>query len=59
MLFKTVDDKYIFNAINRLERGKASGPDKVTVTVVKDAARPFAGHLMMIYNSSLKNQGRI
>ena len=55
MQFKTVDDKYILNASNRIERGKASGPDKVTVTVVKYATRPITGPLMMTYNSSLKN----
>ena len=55
MVFKTVQDKYILDAINRLEKRKASGPDKVTVTVVKDAAHPIACPLGMICNSSLKN----
>ena len=43
------------NATNRLEKGKASGPDKVTITLVKDAAISIAYPLMMIYNASLMN----
>ena len=43
------------NAINQLKNGKASGPDKVTITLVKDA-REFISHsLMSIYNSKLAN----
>ena len=40
MLFQTVDEEYVLNAINRLEKGKASGPNMVTITLVKDAAFP-------------------
>ncbi len=54
MIFKTVDDKHIFNSINRLERGKSSGPDIVTATAdVKDAVHSITGPRRMIYNSSL------
>ena len=43
------------NAINRLEKGKASGPDMVTITLVEEAAISIAYPLMMIYNASLMN----
>ena len=55
MLFQTVDEEYILNAIHRLEKGKASGPDMVTISLVKDAAISIAYPLMMIYNASLIN----
>ena len=55
MLFKTIDKKYVMNAINRLKNGKASGPDKVTITLVKDVCESIAHPLMLIYNSSLVN----
>ena len=41
------------NAANHLENGKASGPDKVTITLVKDACEFIVHPLMLIYNSSL------
>ena len=28
---------YVLNTISRLEKGKASGPDKVSITLVRDA----------------------
>ena len=43
------------NAINQLKNGKASGPDKITITLVKDASEFSAHPLMLIYNSSLAN----
>ena len=55
MLFQTVDEEYVLNAINRLEREKASGPNMVTITLVKDAAISIAYPLMVIYNASLIN----
>ena len=55
MLFQTVDEEYVLNAINRLEKGKASGPDKITITWVKDAAISIAYPLTLIYNASLMN----
>ena len=55
MLFKPVDKKYVMNAINQLKNGKASGPDKITITLVKDASEFIAHPLMLIYNSSLAN----
>ena len=36
IVFKTVDENYILEAINQLKNGKASGPDKVSITIVKD-----------------------
>ena len=55
MLFKTIDKKYVINAINQLKNGKASDPDKVTITLVKDVCESIAHPLMLIYNSSLVN----
>ena len=37
MLFKPVEKKYVMNAVNQLKNGKASGPDNITITVVKNA----------------------
>ena len=34
MKFKAIDEGYVLNAISRLEKGKASGPDKVSVALV-------------------------
>ena len=55
MNFKAVDEVYVLNAISRLEKRKASGPDKVSVTLVQDAAKSTSYPLPFIYNSSLKN----
>ena len=38
MSFKTVHKTHVTNAINQLKNGKASGPDKVAVTLAKDAS---------------------
>ena len=40
MIFGTIDENYILDAINQLKNGKASGPDKVSITIVKDVKRP-------------------
>ena len=53
MLFETVDEGYILNAINRLEKVKASCPDKVTIKLVKEAAISITYPLRLIYNESL------
>ena len=55
MQFKPVDKKYVMNAINQLKNGKTSGPDKITITLAKDASAFIAHPLMLIYNSSLAN----
>ena len=39
--------------INQLKNGKASGPDKFTVTLAKGASESIAHPLMLVYNSSL------
>ena len=54
MLFKPVDNKYVLNAINQLKNGKASGPDKITVTLVKDASEFIAHPLMLIFTHHLR-----
>ena len=46
---------YVLDAIGRLKNGKASGPDKVTVNLVKDAAKRIAFPIMCIFNSSITN----
>ena len=55
MMFRTVDKTYVLDAINQLKNGKASGPDNVSVTLVKDAKEFIANPLMLIYNSSLES----
>ena len=55
MKFKAIDEGYVLNAISRLEKGKASGPDKVSVTLVQDTAKSISHPLALIYNSSHKN----
>ena len=52
---KAIDGGFVLNAIVRLEKGKASGPDKVSVTLVQDATKSISFPLALIYNSSLKN----
>ena len=53
--FKAIDEGYVLNAISRLEKGTASGPDKVSLTLAQDAAKSISYPLVFIYNSSLKN----
>ena len=43
------------NAINQLKNGETSGPEKITITLVKDTSEFFAHPPMLIYNSSLVN----
>ena len=50
--FKAIDEGYVLNAISRLEKGKASGPDKVSITLVQDAAKSISYPLAFIYHSS-------
>ena len=55
MKSKAIDEGYVLNAISRLEKGKASRSNKVSVTHVQDAAKSNSCPLALIYNSSLKN----
>ena len=55
MMFRIAFKMYVLDAINQLKNGKASGPDNVSVTLVKDAKGFIANPLMLIYNSSLEN----
>ena len=55
MKLKAIDEAYVLNAISRLEKRKASGPDKVSVTLVQDAAKSISYTLALIINSSLKS----
>ena len=45
--FKAIDEGYVLSAISRL--------DKVSVTLVQDAAKSISYPLAVIYNSSIKN----
>ena len=55
MTLNTIDKKYVLDAIGRLKNGKASGPDKITINLVKDAAKFIAYPIMCIFNSSIAN----
>ena len=55
MAFKTIDETYTDNVIRKLKNGKASGPDKVLTTIIKDVGDLIAKPLTMIFNSSLMN----
>ena len=50
-----VDQETTLTAIKQLKNGKASGPDKIPTTLVKDAAEYISQALMMIFNTSLKS----
>ena len=49
MTFGTIDENYILDAINQLKDGKASGPDKVSITNVKDVKDLIAKPLGIIF----------
>ena len=60
----TVNNKMTLNKINmkhgldangRLKNGKASGPDKVTIKLAKDAAKFIVCPIVCIFNSSITN----
>ena len=55
MKLTAFDERYALDAISRLESGKASGPNKVSVTLVQDAAKCISHPLALTYNSSVKN----
>ena len=42
MTLNTSDTKYVLDAIGRRKNGKASDPDKVSINLVKDAAKFIA-----------------
>ena len=53
MVFKSVDETHMANAIRKLKNGKAAGPDKVSTTIIKDVGDLISKPLTMIFNSSL------
>ena len=55
MTLNTINMKYGLDANGRLKNGKASGPDKVTIKLVKDAAKFIVCPIICIFNSSIKN----
>ena len=48
MTLNTINMKYALDTVGRLKNGKASGPDKVTIKLVKDAAKFVAYPIMCI-----------
>ena len=55
MTLNIINTKYVLDAIGRLKNGKASGPDKVTIKLAKDAAKFISYPIMCILNSSITN----
>ena len=54
MIFVHIDETHVLNAIKQLKNGKAPGTDKISTTLIKDAAAFIWKPLTMILNSSLK-----
>ena len=54
MTLNTINMKNVIDAIGQLKNGKASGPDKVTIKLEKDAAKSIAYPIMCIFNSSIQ-----
>ena len=55
MPLNTIDTKYYLDTIDRLKNGKASDPDKVTINLLKDAAKFIAYNIIFIFNSLITN----
>ena len=55
MILNTIYKKYVLDAIGLLKNGKASGPDKFIINLIKDAAKFIAYPIMCIFNSSIAN----
>ena len=51
--FKIIDIQFILRALKELKNGKASGPDRIPVGLVKDASEFIALPLTLVYNASL------
>ena len=54
MMFVPIDETYVLYAIKQLKNGKAPGPDKISIKLIKDAADFIWKPLTMVFNSSLK-----
>ena len=48
MTLNTINAKYVLDTIGRLKNGKASGSDKVTIKLAKDAAKFIVHPIMCI-----------
>ncbi len=53
MAFKSVDETCMANAIRKLKKRKAAGPDKVSTTIIKDLGDLVSRPLTIIFNSAL------
>ncbi len=53
--FKEITLDRVLFSLKQLKSGKASGPDKIPTTLVKDASEQIALPLAMIFNASLEN----
>ena len=49
-----VDCNYVHKAIQKLKNGKAPGPDKIPIMLIKDVIDLASQPLTMIFNSSLR-----
>ena len=49
-----VDRNYVLSVIQQLKNGKAPGPDKIPIMLLKDATDLISQTLTMIFNSSLR-----
>ena len=54
MSFSPVDCSYARKAIQHLKNGKAPGPDKIPIMLIKDVTDLTSQPLTMIFNSSLR-----
>ena len=54
MRLTPVDDNYVHKGIEQLKNGKAPGPDKIPIMLIKDAADLICKPLTMVFNSSLR-----
>ena len=54
-VLKPVTGSHVLKCLKQLRNGKACGPDKISTTLVKDAANFISYSLTLIYNSSMQN----
>ena len=55
LIFKTINETHMRNAIKNLKNGKAAGPDKIPTTIITDVGDLIIKPLTMIFDSSLTN----
>ena len=55
MTIKTINETHMHNAIKNLKNGKAAGPDKISIPIIKVVGDIITKPLTMMFNSSLTN----